>query len=134
MHLTALLPLLAATATSGSTISKRCSPPYDPQWHHGFLPPAPCWQTFDPSCKPYLRKDTQMTIDAPHNLVIVYGIDQWCAADIKEELAREIDGRKTWGYRQTHGRLTLIEGGILVISNMTDANVAKYQALQSYPW
>ncbi|KAK4460407.1 hypothetical protein QBC42DRAFT_272501 [Cladorrhinum samala] len=130
MQLTAVFSLLltAASASAGS-ITKRCSPARDPEWYNGYLPPAPCWQTFNTACQPFLRSDTQMTIDAPHNLVIVYGVDQSCAATIKEELARELDGRKTYGWQQQHGKLTLIDGGILVISNMTAQTVERYGKL-----
>ncbi|KAK3990412.1 hypothetical protein QBC44DRAFT_325132 [Cladorrhinum sp. PSN332] len=131
---TAVLSLLSATAATASAITKRCSPAFDPEWHHGYLPPAPCWQTFNTACQPFLRSDTEMTIDAAHNLVVVYGVNEYCAADIREELAREADGRKTWGWRQTHGRLTLIEGGILVISDMTNQTVQRYQNLGPIQW
>ncbi|KAK4167508.1 hypothetical protein QBC43DRAFT_311984 [Cladorrhinum sp. PSN259] len=134
MHLTTtLLSLLTATAATAGTITKRCSPLFDPEYLHGYLPPAPCWQSFNTACQAYLRQGTEMTIDAAHNLVVVYGVDQYCAADIREELAREADGRKTYGWQQTQGKLTLIDGGILVISNMSAQAVERYQKLPTSP-
>ncbi|KAK5659789.1 hypothetical protein OQA88_1000 [Cercophora sp. LCS_1] len=118
-----------ATAAAASTITKRCSPLYDPELAKGYLPPAPCWQSFDPACQPYIARDTSMTIDAKHKAIIVYGISKYCEADIAEELAREAAGRKNNRWTTTHGNLTVIPGGILFISNVTEANLARYQKL-----
>jgi len=77
-----------------------------------------------------------MTVDAKHNLAIVYGVEKYCAGQIAEELARQKDGRKNNGWLQKHGVLTYIEGGILVISNMTEDAVKRYGKLTylGKPW
>src|SRR5689334_12256616 len=111
---------LFATAATASTIEKRCTPRYDPDLARGYYPPAPCWQTFNPACQPLLADGTEMTIDAKHRLAIVYGVNEYCAAEIAEELSREAIGKKNYGWVQQHGFLTVIKGGILVISNMTE--------------
>lgn len=132
MHLlTAITTALVATAASASPslLAKRCSPVYDPDLALGYYPPAPCWQTFDPSCTAYLSRDTEMTLDTKHKLAIVFGVNQYCAGQIAEELARQKDGRKNNGWLQKHGVLTYIDGGILVISNMTDDAVKRYGKL-----
>ncbi|KAM7201070.1 hypothetical protein V8F33_003482 [Rhypophila sp. PSN 637] len=143
MQLPAVLTTLLATATlisaSPSTsfkLSKRCSPARDPELARGYYPPAPCWQTFDPSCTPYLLQETEQVVNANRKAVVVFGVSTYCAAEIAEELAREKDGRKNYGWTKTHGQLTYVDGGILVISNMTDAAVARYQKLTYLgpPW
>ncbi|EAQ90256.1 hypothetical protein CHGG_02191 [Chaetomium globosum CBS 148.51] len=120
MHLptllaTALTLVLTTTATpTGSTpppLHKRCSPRYDPDLALGYYPPAPCWQTFDTACQPHLAPGTEMTLDAPHGLAVVYGLSENCAAQIAEEKAREADGRKNYGWKEEHGLLTVVEGG-----------------------
>lgn len=70
-----------------------------------------------------------MTIDAKHNVAIVYGINKRCEDQIIEELAREAAGRKNNRWTTTQGNLTMIPGGILFISNMTAANLERYQKL-----
>lgn len=132
MHLTPLLTLLPLAA---ATITKRCSPLRDPDLALGYLPPAPCWQTFDPACRPHLLQGTTMTLDAPHGLAVVYGVSASCAAQIAEELQREKEGRKNYGWVRTHGWLTVIEpqveGGerVLVVSGMGEEAVRRYQGL-----
>ncbi|KAH6637299.1 hypothetical protein F5144DRAFT_454801, partial [Chaetomium tenue] len=110
-------------------LHKRCSPRYDPDLALGYYPPAPCWQTFDTACQPHLATGTEMTLDAPHGLAVVYGLSEYCAAQIAEEKAREADGRKNYGWREEHGLLTVVEGGILVISDMSEEAVARYGRL-----
>lgn len=134
-----LLALTAAAATlaAGNPLQKRCSPVYDPDLALGYVPPAPCWQTFDPACQPYLASGTEMTVDAEHRLAVVYGVSANCQDQIAEELAREADGRKNNGWVQNHGSLTVIPGeDTLVISNMPEETVEKYQSLTYLgpPW
>ncbi len=126
---TLLLPLATAALT------KRCSPAYDPDLALGYMPPAPCWQTFDPACQPYLAAGTEMTLDAKHRAAVVYGVSASCASEIAEELAREHDGRKNYGWVQKHGWLTVVEPHgsagqrFLVISEMRDEVVERYAKL-----
>jgi hypothetical protein len=133
MHLPTLTLTLLPLAAASSLLTKRCSPIRDPDLPHGYLPPAPCWQTFDTACQPYLSSDTEMTLDAKHSLAVVYGLSASCKAEIAEELARAADGRKNYGWRAKHGVLTVIEneGGkrILVISGMSEEAVARYGKL-----
>jgi hypothetical protein len=121
--------LLIATAATASSLQKRCSPAYDPELAKGYYPPAPCWQTFDPACQPFLAEGTEMTIDSKHRLAVVYGVSEYCAAEIAEELSREAIGKKNYGWVQKHGNLTFIKGGILVISGMSEEAVKKYEKL-----
>ncbi|KAK3299670.1 uncharacterized protein B0H64DRAFT_371984 [Chaetomium fimeti] len=141
MHLPTLLAttltftLTTATPSSRAReshhhIQKRCSPRYDPELALGYYPPAPCWQTFDTACRPHLARDTEMTLDAPHALAVVYGLSENCAEQIAEEKAREVDGRNNYGWREEHGVLTVVEGGILVISGMSEEAVERYQGLE----
>lgn len=132
MQLATIISLLAATAAASPNLAKRCSPAYDPELALGYYPPAPCWQTFDPACRPYLRDETEMTLDAQHKLAVVYGVSTSCQAEIAEELARQADGRKNYGWLEKHGRLTVIPGNILVISSMSDAAVDRYSKLTRY--
>ncbi|KAK4149944.1 hypothetical protein C8A00DRAFT_46546 [Chaetomidium leptoderma] len=140
MHLPTLATLLAvtttATASSRHQLTKRCSPAYDPDLALGYYPPAPCWQTFDPACQPYIATGTEMTVDAKHKLAVVYGVSASCVAQIAEELAREADGRKNYGWVEKHGWLTVLaaqdgeEGGrTLVISGMSAQAVERYGKL-----
>ncbi len=128
--LLATIPLAAA-----STLTKRCSPFYDPDLALGYRPPAPCWQTFDPACQPHIAPGTEMTVDAPHALAVVYGISTSCAAEIAEELKREAEGKKNYGWVREHGWLTVIEphgeGGkrVVVVSEMGEEAVKRYQNL-----
>ena len=69
-------------------------------------------------------------LDKKHNLAIVYDVSEDCFSTIAEELARKKDGRKTFGWEEKHGTLTAINGGILVISNMSDDAVARYEKLK----
>ncbi|KAK4041211.1 hypothetical protein C8A01DRAFT_14997 [Parachaetomium inaequale] len=139
MHLPTGLALLLSTLTltlaSPSPhvqLAKRCSPRRDPDLPLGYLPPAPCWQTFDPACQPHLAPETEMTLDAKHGLAVVYGVSEGCQAQIAEELARAKDGRKNYGWAESEGRLTVVqegEGGILVISGMGEGAVERYGEL-----
>jgi hypothetical protein len=137
MHLPtlALTTLLTLATATPSKLAKRCSPRRDPDLPHGYYPPAPCWQTFDPACRPYLSAGTTMTLDAEHGLAVVYGLSESCAAEIAEELARDADGRKNYGWEEEHGRMTVIEPSgaveerILVLSGMSERAVQKYGAL-----
>jgi len=70
-----------------------------------------------------------MTVDKKHKLAIVYGLSSDCAAEIAEELAREAVGKKNYGWVKKHGDLTVIKGGILVISGMSEEAVGKYEKL-----
>lgn len=145
----ALLTLAAAVAASArpnnpnpssravrGAHTKRCSPVYDPDLALGYDPPAPCWQTFDPACRPFLAEGTEMTLDAPHRLAVVYGVSQSCRDQIAEELAREARGQKNYGWVREHGTLTVLPGeeGILVISDMPPAAVERYAALTYMSW
>ena len=127
---TLLLPLTTAAA-----LTRRCSPAYDPDLALGYVPPAPCRQTFDPACQPHLAAGTEMTVDARQGAAVVYGVSASCAAEIAEELARERDGRKNYGWVQKHGWLTVVEprgsGGqrFVVISEMQDEVVERYAKL-----
>lgn len=122
--------LTTATPATNQPLHKRCSPRYDPDLALGYYPPAPCWQTFDTACRPHLARETELTLDAPHGLAVVYGLTDNCAAQIAEEKAREADGRKNYGWREEHGVLTVVEGGILVISGMSEEAVGRYAALE----
>ena len=133
-------PLLTATTfllplTTAAALTRRCSPAYDPDLALGYVPPAPCWQTFDPACQPHLAAGTEMTVDARHGVAVVYGGSASCAAQIAEEPARGRDGRKNYGWVQKHGWLTVVEphgsGGqrFLVISEMRDEVVERYAKL-----
>lgn len=132
MHLLTITSTLLATLASASPsgpLTKRCSPAYDPDLALGYYPPAPCWQTFDPSCTAYLSRNNEMTLDTKHKVALIFGLEKYCADQVIEELARQKDGRKNNGWLQKHGKLTYIEGGILVISNMTDEAVTRYGKL-----
>lgn len=130
MRIVSVLALATAAAASpSSSLSKRCSPAYDSELARGYYPPAPCWQTFNPACQPFLAPETEMTLDAKHSLAVVYGVSDSCAVEIAEELAREAVGRKNYGWVRQHGNLTFIKGGILVISNMTADAVQRYSKL-----
>jgi hypothetical protein len=118
-----------ASAATASAIEKRCSPRYDPELARGYYPPAPCWQTFSPACQPFIADGTEMTVDVKHRLAIVYGVHESCGAEIAEELSREAIGKKNYGWLQTHGFLTYIKGGILVISNMTEEAANRYEKM-----
>ncbi|KAH8884076.1 hypothetical protein GQ53DRAFT_597353, partial [Thozetella sp. PMI_491] len=119
---------LAAIAEAG-TLQKRCSPAYDSEYLHGYLPPVPCWQENDPACRPYIAKGTQMTLDPSHNLAIIYGISASCASDITEEISRTRDGRKNFGWLQKIGNLTLLGDGTLIISGMSNGTMEAYKKL-----
>jgi len=72
-----------------------------------------------------------MLLDADHGLAVIYGISTYCADIIAEELARTTDGRRAYGWVEKHGNLTVI-GDILVISNMSQEAVEKYEGLVYY--
>ncbi|KAK0736555.1 hypothetical protein B0T21DRAFT_367173 [Apiosordaria backusii] len=120
----------AATAATSPHLTKRCTPVFDPELALGYLPPAPCWQTFSPACQPHLSNE--MTLVVKHKLAILYGLSDWCVDQVEEELAREAAGQKNNNWITTEGNLHLIGGGTLVISNMSDAAVARYNRL-TYP-
>jgi hypothetical protein len=133
MHLLQVFSLAtAATATAISSLQKRCSPLYEAGLARGYYPPAPCWQTFNTACQPFLATNTEMVIDAKQHLAIIYGVEDSCGAEIAEELAREASGRKNYGWVEKHGYLTFLEGGILVISGMSEDAMKMYQKL-TYP-
>lgn len=128
-----LVTLSAATlAVASPRLAKRCSPVYDEDYYGGYLPPVACWHDQDTACQPYIKEDTSMLLDADHGLAIIYGVSDTCADTIREELGRGEDGEKTYGWVETHGALTLIEGGILVISGMGDEAVELYEGLEYY--
>lgn len=131
MRLVALLAAMAAAA-SALVLTKRCSPLYDPEYHHGYRRPAPCWLTFDTSCYNYIAIGSELYINKNLRLVIVTNVSASCSADIAEELAREKDGRKTNEWTKYHGRLNDIGGGILVISAMDDDALQFYEKLTPY--
>jgi hypothetical protein len=81
------------------TLSKRCSPHRDPDLPLGYVPPAPYWQTFDTACQPYLAPGTEMLLDKKHGLAVVYGVMESCMAEIEEEIRREREGRRNYGWR-----------------------------------
>jgi hypothetical protein len=129
MQLLVVFPFLiwtVATTTTPTQLFKRCSIAHDPELPRGYNPPAPCWQDFDSACHPRLAVGTETTVDAKHKLAIVYGVGDSCTAEVAEELAREADGRKNYGWVRKHGSLTLIKGGILIISGMSDEAVQRY--------
>lgn len=75
-----------------------------------------------------------MTMNAQFKTVVVWGVSDYCLSEVDEELAREKDGRKNYGWRVSHGALTpfpsLVPGaGMLVIANMTDTTLARYSKL-----
>ncbi|PKS11255.1 hypothetical protein jhhlp_003016 [Lomentospora prolificans] len=123
---------LAAAAPEPATLQKRCSPWYDEEFYQGYLPPVACWQDQDTACQPYIKEGTEMLLDSDHSLAVIYGISQSCADTIAEELARTADGRRAYGWVENHGTLTVIEGGILVISNMSETAVQTYSELIYY--
>ena len=128
------LPLLIAATPEPSNLhlhNKRCSPWYDEEFYHGYLPPVACWQDQDTGCCPYIREGTEMLLDGDHGLAVIYGISTYCADIIAEELARTADGRRAYGWVEKHGNLTVI-GDILVISNMSQEAVEKYEGLVYY--
>ena len=126
-----ILMWTAAATTTTLQLHKRCSIASDPELPRGHNPPAPCWQDFDSTCRPRLAPGTETSVDAKHKLTIVYGVKDSCAAEVAEELAREADGRKNYGWVHKHGNLTLIKGGILIISGMSDEAVQRYLNLTS---
>lgn len=125
-----LLLTLTTAALATARLTKRCTPVYDDAYQGGFLPAVACWHEQDTACNAYLQSGTEMLLDAPHHLAVVYGVSDSCADTIKEELAREADGRKTYGWTEEHGTLTLVDGGILVISGMSDKAVEMYEGLE----
>lgn len=131
--LRSLLALAAATVAAATPhLAKRCSPAYDEDYYGGYLPPVACWHDQDTACRAYIKKDTTMLLDAEHGLAVVYGVSDACQDTIREELAREDDGRKTYGWVEGHGDLTLVEDGTLVISGMSDDAVELYEGLDYY--
>lgn len=48
---------------------------------------------------------------------------------VKEENARTLDGRKTYGWIREHGTLTLTADSTLVISNTIEEAVKRYQRM-----
>lgn len=134
MHILPFIAFAATAVSASGSIQKRCSPRHDSEVAHGYYPPAPCWQTFDPACRPFLNPSTQMTLNAQFKTAVVWGVSDYCLSEVDEELAREKDGRKNYGWRVSHGALTpfpsLVPGaGMLVIANMTDAAFARYSKL-----
>ncbi|KAK3380901.1 hypothetical protein B0H63DRAFT_474564 [Podospora didyma] len=129
--LSAALLAVSATASPSSAhlLAKRCSPARDPDLPHGYYPPAPCWQDFDTACRAYKREGTDYLIDSKHNLTVIYGVSEYCAAEIKEELARTADGRKNYGWVKKYGKLDYLGSGILVVSNMPTTAVTGFQNL-----
>ncbi|KAK0610754.1 hypothetical protein B0T14DRAFT_439692 [Immersiella caudata] len=127
--LTVLSLTTAATAAANAPLQKRCSPVPDKDLARGYYPPAPCWQTFNTACQPFLAKGTQMVIDPRQHVVVVYGVSDHCGAEIAEELARVASGRKNYGWLEKHGYLTFLEGGTLVISGMSEDAIKRYQSL-----
>ena len=123
----------SAAAIASYSLLKRCSPQYDPDLFLGYYPPSPCWQTHNTACAPFIRAGTEMTLEAKHKVAIIYGVDEaYCMNQVVEEIAREKAGRKNNNWFRLHGNLTPVPGGILVISNMTDANFARYEKLTPY--
>ena len=129
-----LLALATAAALAAATprLTKRCSPVYDEDYFGGYLPPVACWHDQDTACQPYIKEGTTMLLDSDHGLAVVYGVSEHCADTIREELARVENGKKTYGWLEKHGRLTLIDGGILVISDMSEDAVGMYEGLEYY--
>ena len=120
----------AALATATPRLAKRCSPVYDDDYYGGYLPPVACWHDQDTACQPHIQDGTQMLLDAGHGLAVIYGVSKTCEDTIREELARREDGRKTYGWVENHGDLTLVEEGTLVISGMSKDAVKLYQKLE----
>lgn len=106
-----------------------CLPPYDPDYYRNHLPLVPCWQEQDSMCRPYIDRNTEMLVFPESNFVVVLPISNDCANTIAEEKARELDGRKTYGWREKHGQLDVLRD-TLIISNMTDAVVQEYLNLE----
>ena len=70
-----------------------------------------------------------MVIDPKQHVVVVYGVPDYCGAEIAEELVRVASGRKNYGWQKEHGYLTYLEGGTLVISGMSEDAIKRYQGL-----
>ncbi|TLS31452.1 hypothetical protein PpBr36_03475 [Pyricularia pennisetigena] len=128
MQLLNILPFI--TLATAATLQKRCSPERDEAYYQGYLPPAPCWQSFTTACQPILAPWTEMYVSSNRSTAVVFGVEGHCFDTIKEEQARAADGRKTYGWEQKHGKLTRVgDSDVLVISNMSKEAVERYQAL-----
>ncbi|KAK5662686.1 hypothetical protein OQA88_8602 [Cercophora sp. LCS_1] len=128
---------LIALATLGSAfgpLQQRCTPITGPEYYKGTKLVVPCWLDQSPTCSAVLRKGTEIFIDAKHGTVVVYGVLDLCMEFVAEEIARSLDGRKTYGWLQNHGTLMNAGGGTLVISNMTEKAVTRYQRLDYWTW
>ncbi|KAL2754123.1 hypothetical protein ACRALDRAFT_2020984 [Sodiomyces alcalophilus JCM 7366] len=122
---------LAVIASLVST-AFACVPFYDPEYYRGHRPPVACWQDHGVTCRPYIHPNTRLRVFPESNLAVVVGITEDCANTIAEEKARDQDGRKTYGWLQKHGKLETI-CNTLVISEMSDAAVQEYLALEYHP-
>lgn len=107
-------------------LAQACSPLFDEDYYMGFLPPGPCWLEQDPACRSFIREGSELIVDPETNQVTVTGVTETCAETIAEELAREEDGRKTYGWLEEHGQLEVDEEGVLTISEMTDEALERY--------
>lgn len=132
MRFLAIVSVLALASASPPKLAPRCSPLRDPAFYNGYVPPVACWQAQDTGCRAYIQPGTDLYIDPKLRLAIVSGVKSYCFDTIKEEQTRELDGRRTYGWRERHGKLTDIGNGILIISEMSDATIKAYQALR-YP-
>lgn len=127
---TLLISLVAGTAAAPSILRKRCSPIRDEAYQNGYLPPVPCWLTFDPACQPFIPQGTEIEVDHDTSSATVRGISEFCVATIAEEHAREQDGRRTYGWTEKIGNLNTTEEGVLRITGMSCATVEAYQDLR----
>lgn len=127
---TILLAGAVSALTPGHILAKRCSPMPNANVKGGYIPPAPCWHTFTPDCVNHIPKNAEQYVSASRHTAVIMGVADHCFADIAEEQAREADGRATWGWTKTHGKMTRVPNtDILVLTEMPDDAVKGYQAM-----
>lgn len=121
------------TVASAATLRKRCSPIVDAEYQNGYLPPVPCWLEPDPACQPFIPEGTELFVDKESNSVILTGVSEGCVETIAEEHRRELDGRKTYGWTENIGKLNTSREGVLVITEMSDETIERYEQLVKGP-
>ena len=134
MHLTnsIFFSFFALSAAGSAHIQPRCSLLKGPEYYRGTRA-IPCWFQMGPTCALHLRKEAKYSIDASRKLTTVTGISEVCADMVREENARTLDGRQTYGWIPRHGTLTLTGDSTLVISAMTEEAVKWYQSMKYLP-
>jgi hypothetical protein len=123
-----LLFFILTTANYATPLAKRCSyePIEGPEYHHGSVPFVPCWLTIDTACREFLPQEEEMYFNAAHRLAVIFGVSARCVDDITEELARVLDGRKTYNWTKSEGHLTIPAASTLIISDMPSEAVRRY--------